>query len=107
LKKKKEALGSYGYFPPEMILNKRYNLNIDFWNIGIICFYFLFKFFPFGKSSEIGDIKQFDVNKFVKEYHFENEKYSFFIEKIKEIIYSCLNFDINQRGKDLKDIINE
>ena len=105
--KKKEALGSYGYFPPEMILNKRYNLNIDFWNIGIICFYFLFKFFPFGKSSEIGDIKQFDVNKFVKEYHFENEKYSFFIEKIKEIIYSCLNFDINQRGKDLKDIINE
>ena len=105
--KKKEALGSYGYFPPEMILNKRYNLNIDFWNIGIICFYFLFKFFPFGKSSEIGDIKQFDVNKFVKEYHFENEKYSFYFDKMKEIIFSCLNFNIYQRGKHLNKIIND
>ena len=105
--KQKEALGSYGFFPPEMLLNKRYNLNIDYWNIGIISFYFLFKYYPFGNCSEIQDIQKFDVNKFVKEYYFENEKYSYYIDKIKEIIFSCLNIDINQRGKNLKDIIND
>ena len=90
-----------------MLLNKRYNLNIDYWNIGIISFYFLFKYYPFGNCSEIQDIQKFDVNKFVKEYYFENEKYSYYIDKIKEIIFSCLNIDINQRGKNLKDIIND
>ena len=105
--KKKEALGSYGYFPPEMLLNKKYNLNIDFWSIGIISFYFLFKYFPFGECSNINDIKNFDVNKFVKEYHFENEKYSFYFDKMKEIIFSCLNFNIYQRGKHLNKIIND
>ncbi len=105
--KQKEALGSYGFFPPEMLLNKRYNINIDYWNIGIISFYFLFKYYPFGKCSEIQDIQKFDVNKFVKEYYFENEKYSYYIDKIKEIIFSCLNIDINQRGKNLKEIIND
>ena len=105
--KQKEALGSYGFFPPEMLLNKRYNLNIDYWNIGIISFYFLFKYYPFGNCSEIQDIQKFDVNKFVKEYYFENEKYSYYIDKIKEIIFSCLNIDINQRGKNLKEIIND
>ena len=105
--KQKEALGSYGFFPPEMLLNKRYNINIDYWNIGIISFYFLFKYYPFGNCSEIQDIQKFDVNKFVKEYYFENEKYSYYIDKIKEIIFSCLNIDINQRGKNLKEIIND
>ena len=67
----------------------------------LLVFIFYSNIFLFGECSNINDIKNFDVNKFVKEYHFENDKYSFYFDKMKEIIFSCLNFNIYQRGKNL------
>ena len=102
-----EALGSYGFFPPEMLMKKEYNLKIEYWNIGIITFYYLFNYFPFGDSKNYNDIKNFNINKFINQHGNGEKKYSVYVKKMKDIILTCLNLNVNERGCKLNYIINE
>ena len=104
-----EPLGSYCYFPPEMLLGNKYPLKVEYWNIGIITFYYLFNFFPFGQSDNVLEIQNFNICKFIKQQNLDNVngKYSIFIQKMKDIIITCLNLDINKRGYNLNNILQE
>ena len=94
-----EFLGSYGYFSPEIIEKKSYSFETDFWNLGIISFYFLYNFNPFKNCESINEIKQFDLYKFLNDNCDNNINNS--ANSIKQIIISCLNFNVNERGKNI------
>ena len=94
-----EFLGSYGYFSPEIIEKKSYSFETDFWNLGIISFYFLYNFNPFKNCESINEIKQFDLCKFLNDNCDNNINNS--ANSIKQIIISCLNFNVNERGKNI------
>jgi serine/threonine protein kinase len=90
-----------------MLMKKEYNLKIEYWNIGIITFYYLFNYFPFGDSKNYNDIKNFNVNKFINQHGNGEKKYSVYVKKMKDIILTCLNLNVNERGCKLNYIINE
>ena len=110
-----EMFGSYGFFPPEMILNQKYNKNAEFWNVGLISFYLIFNYLPFDN-----DVNEDKLNKFeIKKYLLENEKNIFKLKKLKEdnyeekylnyiknMVITLLNKDIKLRGKEIKQIFD-
>ncbi len=102
-----DTLGSFGFFPPEILNKKEYNLNIEYWNIGIMTFLYLYNYFPFGECSHYNDIMLFDVNKFINEDNKDYGKYNYYVNKMKQIILTCLNLNINDRGCKLNQIIND
>ena len=53
LSRTKEPYGTLIYCSPEIMLNIPYNAKVDVWSLGIIVFYLLFTFMPFGiKGNE-------------------------------------------------------
>ena len=102
-----DPLGSFGFFPPEILNKNEYNLKIEYWNIGIITFLYLYNYFPFGECSHYNDIMKFNVNKFINDDIKDYGKYNYFVNKMKQIILTCLNLNINERGCKLEQIIND
>ena len=98
-----------------MILNQKYNKNAEFWNIGLISFYLIFKYLPFDN-----DVNEDKLNKFeIKKYLQENEQNIFKLKKLKEnnneekylnyiknIAITLLNKDIKLRGKEINQIFD-
>ena len=70
-------------------------------------FLYLYNYFPFGECSHYNDIMLFDVNKFINEDNKDYGKYNYYVNKMKQIILTCLNLNINDRGCKLNQIIND
>ena len=106
--KSNESLGSVGFFPPEVLCKKEYNFNIEFWNIGVMSYYYLFNELPFGMNGKIDVIKKINIEEIIlkRETEFKQKFYKF-IHILGKITIDCLKLDINERGKNLDKIIME
>ncbi len=100
-----EPLGSVGFFPPEILEKKSYSFKIDYWNIGVISFYYLYNNMPFDNCENINEIKNMDLYNILFGNCDNNINNS--AKSIKNIILSCLKIDSINRGENLdKYIIN-
>ena len=106
--KSNESLGSVGFFPPEVLCKKEYNFNIEYWNIGVMSYYYLFNELPFGMNGKIDVIKNINIEEIILKRETEfNQKFYKFIHILGKITIDCLKLDINERGKNLDKIIME
>ena len=106
--KSNESLGSVGFFPPEVLCKKEYNFNIEYWNIGVMSYYYLFNELPFGMNGKIDIIKNINIEEIILKRETEfNQKFYKFIHILGKITIDCLKLDINERGKNLDKIIME
>ena len=110
-----EIFGSYGFFPPEMILNQKYNKNAEFWNIGLISFYLIFKYLPFDNDVNEDKLNKFEIKKYLQENKQnifklkklkENNNEEKYLNYIKNIAITLLNKDIKLRGKEINQIFD-
>ena len=100
-----EPLGSIGFFPPEILEKKSYSFKIDYWNIGVISFFYLYNNMPFDNCENIDEIKNMNLYNILFGNCDNNVNNS--VKSIKNIILSCLTFDSINRGENLdKYIIN-
>ena len=108
MKKNNETLGSIGFFPPEILCKKEYSFNVEFWNIGVMAYYYLFNELPYGLNENIQIIKSTDISKIIFNHKNKIENNNIkYIKILEKIILDCLKFDINERGKNLKQILDE
>ena len=106
--KTNETLGSIGFFPPEILCKKEYSFNVEFWNIGVMAYYYLFNELPYGLNENIQIIKSTDISKIIFNHKNKIENNNIkYIKILEKIILDCLKFDINERGKNLKQILDE
>ena len=106
--KANEALGSVGFFPPEILCKKEYSFNVEYWNIGVMAYYYLFNELPFGFNEGIEKIKSTDIGKIIFNHKNKIKSNNFkYIKNLEKIILDCLKLDINERGKNLTKIIED
>ena len=106
--KTNETLGSVGFFPPEILCKKEYSFNVEYWNIGVMAYYYLFNELPFGFNENIEIIKSTDIEKNIFNHNNKINANNFkSIKYLEKIILDCLKLDINERGKNLKKILEE
>ena len=98
-----EPLGSVGFFPPEILEKKSYSFKIDYWNIGVISFFYLYNNMPFDNCENINEIKNMDLYNILFGGCDNNVNNS--AKSIKNIILSCLKFDSIKRGENLDKYI--
>ena len=99
-----DIFGSFSYFPPEILEKKPYSFSIDYWNIGIISYFYLYNNIPFENINNVNEIKNFDLYKFLFD-NCENNNLNKYANSIKNIILSCMKIDVNNRGKDLDNFL--
>ena len=80
--KKGEILGSLGYIAPEMILGEKYNFQIDYFALGVICFEILTGKLPYyakslKESKELILSNQVQIKNFEKPQNWSNESIDF------------------------------
>ncbi len=106
--KTNETLGSVGFFPPEILCKKEYSFNVEYWNIGVMAYYYLFNELPFGFNENIEIIKSTDIEKNIFNHNNKINANNFkSIKYLEKIILDCLKLDLNERVKNLKKISEE
>ena len=100
-----DIFGSFGYFPPEILEKKSYSFPVDYWNIGVISYFYLYNNIPFENLKNVNDIKKFNLYKFLFD-NCDNNNINNYANSIKNIILSCMKIDMNNRGKDLDNYLN-
>ena len=93
-----DIFGSFSYFPPEILEKKPYSFFIDYWNIGVFSYFYLYNNVPFEDTKNFNDIKKFDLYKFFFD-NCENNNTNNYANYIKNIILFCMKIDVNKRGK--------
>ena len=100
-----DIFGSFGdIFPPEILEKKPYSFPVDYWNIGVISYYYLYNNYPFEDLKNVNDIKNFNLYKFLFD-NCDNNNINTYDNSIKNIILSCMKIDVNNRGKDLDNYL--
>ena len=77
-------------------------------NIGVMAYYYLFNELPYGFNENIEIIKSTDIEKNIFNHNNKINANNFkSIKYLEKIILDCLKLDINERGKNLKKILEE
>ncbi len=97
-----DCLGSFGYFPPEIINGNLYSFEVDYWNIGIISYIFLYDKLPFKERITV-DL----INQFHKKLLPPLRKECNFTDKFKTIVKLLLIVNKEERVKNYNFILKE
>ena len=97
-----DCLGSFGYFPPEIINGNLYSFEVDYWNIGIISYIFLYDKLPFKEKITVDLINQFHKKKLPS-----LRKECNITENFKAIVKLLLVVNKEERRKNYNFILKE